>query len=279
MKTIYTSLPIYDRIEKQAFRRGLAGGGNTPYPITCPLHRLPSFQWLDYGDGCASIDTVELIDFSGISTNITALFTLPDMINQYTSGVNIYFSYNGNTLLANMTEGLYYLKITMDNAEIYYSDWFRVTCVFGDDTGNPPAATYSEKYLIFNFSNTCNLGNFLYSEGFTQTIWLESEPMESTFPMDDKGVENGEGRFIRTFARQTKKYTVKTKTLPDFMVDIFNRMKLHDNITLTDRVGDTNSVYNLEVDHDWQGDDRCYAIITLTFDYDESIVIGGCCGI
>ena len=136
---------------------------------------------------------------------------------------------------------------------------------------------YSDKYLQIDFSNTCDLGNILYSEGFTQTAWIESEPMEMTFPQEDKGIENGEGQFIRTFARQTKKYLVKTKDLPDYMVEVFNRMRLHDTVEITDLVGDTNDVYNLEVEHEWLWDDRYYAKIELTFDYDETFVIGGCC--
>jgi hypothetical protein len=152
-----------------------------------------------------------------------------------------------------------------------------VTCVFGDDSGNPPTATYSEKYLIINFWNVCDLGNILYQDDFKQTIWIESETMEPSFPMEEKGVENGEGMFIRTFARQVKKYTVKTKELPDFMVDVFHRMKLHDTITLTDLVGDTNTVFNLEVEHEWLWEDKYYAQITLTLDYNEAIVSAGCC--
>lgn len=279
MKTIFATLPIYDRVAKQCFERGRKGITEArPVPIICPLHRLPSFQWLDNGDGAASVDTVELVDTAGTATDITAKFTLPGMIPYTATATDAYFAYSGDTLLSNMDEGIYYLQITMDNAEVYYSDWFQVTCVFGDDSGNPPTATYSEKYLIINFSNSCSIGNIFYPEGFTQTIWFESDTMEPSFPLEERGAENGEGRFIRTFASQTKKYIVKTLTMPDFMVEIFNRLKLHDTITMTDLVGDTNTVYNLEVEHEWLDNDRYYVKLELTFDYDERVVIGGCCG-
>lgn len=277
MKTIYTSLPFYDKLVKQSLERA-SRVVKTPYPIICPLHRLPSFEWLDNGDGAASVSKVELIEMDNTSTDITALFTLPAMISRVATATDAYFKYSGDTLLANMDEGIYYVKITMDNAKIYYSDWIHVTCVFGSDSGNPPTATYSTKYLIINYSNSCSIGNVFYPTGFSQTIWFESEPLESTYPIEEKGVENGEGRFIRTFARQTKKYITRTKIMPEFMVEVFNRLKLHDTVTLTDLVGDTNTVFNLEVDHEWIGDDKYYAKIELTFDYDESIVIGGCCG-
>jgi len=277
MKTIYTVLPIYDRVIKQCYERGRAGiSAAQPVPVICPLHRLPSFQWLDNGDGATSVTRVDTIELNGTTTNITGKFTLPGMIFRTATATDAYFTYSGDTLLSNLTEGIYYLKITMDNAKIYYSDWVHPTCVFSD-SGLPPTATYSTKYLIINFSNSCSIGNTFYPVGFTQTIWFESDTLENTYPMEEKGVENGEGRFIRTFARQMKKYTAKTKAMPDFMVDVFNRLKLHDAVTLTDLVGDTNTVFNLEVEHEWQGDDKFYARIDLTFDYDESIVIGGCC--
>ena len=136
---------------------------------------------------------------------------------------------------------------------------------------------YSEKYIIINFSNLCDLGDILYHTGFTQTIWIVTEPMENAFPQEEEGLNNGEGRFVRTFARQVKKYLMRTNLLPDYMVEVFNRMKLHDTIAITSLVGDINTVYNLEVEHEWFDTDKYYAKIDLTFDYDESFVIAGCC--
>lgn len=200
-------------------------------------------------------------------TSLPSLITLTDS----------YFQYNGETLSELLPTGNYYLKITTKNGLIYYSEWFLVTCVFGSDTGLPPTTTYSEKYLILNFHNNCDLGDILYHDGFTQTLWFESETMEPAFPTEEEGQKNGEGRFARTFARQTKKYLARTKEMPDFMVDVFNRMKLHDTIQLIDLVGDTHNVYNLEVEHEWLFEDKYYAKIDLTFDYDETVVVSGCC--
>jgi hypothetical protein len=136
---------------------------------------------------------------------------------------------------------------------------------------------YSTKYLIIDYYNECDLGDILYHHGFTQTLWFESEPMEQSYPLEDKGVENGEGRFVRVFARQVKKYLCRTNAMPDYMVEVFHRMKLHDVITLTNLFGDTNTLYNLEVDNEWLFTDKYYASMNLTFDFDEAFVIGGCC--
>jgi len=136
---------------------------------------------------------------------------------------------------------------------------------------------YSEKYLTIDYSNTCDLGDILYSEGLTQTVWFESETMEPSFPQEEQGVNNGEERFVRSFARQTKKYLARTKDMPDFMAEVFHRMKLHDSIEMIDLVGNENTVYNLEVDHEWLFEDKYLVRIDLTFDYDEAFVIAGCC--
>jgi hypothetical protein len=407
MKTIYTTLPIYDKLAKQAYERAKHAGMDKPIPIACPKHRLPSFQWKDDGDGATSVSKIELVSqefdttredpfygrtgdvlfsswashpfdtsyiengiyFHGVNVGVggwgvvSPVFnlTIGDEVRIYgsvtgaaggypfasihptipydlalkiggislTNGIvdvsltasatgatyiqiaglgpidltittvtitktkNIkditadfpvlpglsddYFTYFGTTLLRLMTAGVYYLIITTNNAKIYYSEYFLVDCVYGADTGLPPSATYSEIYLIINFSNACNLGDIYYEGGLTQTLWFKSEPMEASFPQEEEGAKNGEGQFVRTFARQVKKYLVRTGTMPDYMVDVFNRMKLHDTIELTDLVGDTNDVYNLEVEHEWLNTDKYYAKIELTFDYDETVVILASC--
>lgn len=275
METIITTLPIYDKVEKQCYQRAelnasTESAGHGIIPITCPRERLPSFQWLDGTDGATSITKIELIGTSGAATDITAshFTTCPKPATHAITG-DVYFQYKGNALDADLPCGLYYLKLTTNNAKVYYSEWMNITEVY-DKT------TYSSKYLIITFYNNYDLGNILYHDSFTQAIWLEAETMEPSFPLKEEGQENGEGRFVRTFARQVKKYAVTSKQMPDYMVDVFNRLKLHSSITLTDLVGDTNTVYNLEVEHEWLFEDKYYARVDLTFDYDEVALVSGC---
>jgi hypothetical protein len=385
MKTIYTTLPIYNLLSKQCYERSKHAGMNVPVPIVCPRFRLPSFQWLDGTDGANHVDTIEIISNLGATVNITTYFvTLPV---SYVIGSDVYFMYNGDTLNYLMATGIYYLKITMNTGHIYYSEWFQVDCVYDNLITNPmltnnydtcihngtalttvvngalPAdlesdyfnviigetitvilfftytagvyptiklatsggATvsnivtltsgglkvmtfvstvtdsvvlrfdtttstsyhtseilvlrdYSDTYLTLNFYNSCNLGDIIYEDGFDQALWFKSEPMEQAYPQEEEGVKNGEGRFVRTFARQVKKYIARTNQMPDYMVDVFNRLKLHSDVELIDLVGDVNDVYNLEVEHEWLYDDKYYAKIDLTFDYDEAVVMAGCCG-
>lgn len=258
MKTIYTTLPIYDNIEKQTYRRSKQAVNDWICHILCPVDELPSFQWLD--NTATVITAVELFDQDGSSVDITA--DLPALPVLVPLTVDSYFVYYGGVLSTSMACGLHYLKITTD-AGVYYSDWFSAEDV--------------TDCLKIDFYNDCDLGNILYQTGFTQKAWLRSEAMETLFPIEEEGVKNGEGVFIRTFARQVKKYVVRVANMPDYMVDVFHRMKLHDTVLMTDLVGDLNEMLNLEVDHEWLYDDKYYARIELTFDYDEAFTIGGCC--
>ena len=300
-----------------------------------------------------------------------------------------FFIYDGHTLGRLLPSGLYYLKMTTINGYIYYSDWFRVDCIYPNlltgfdpiyityniftvvdlavtQASEDPAAAadaqsyavdvikgerfrvifnftfnsgeypefyivesgvgirsnvvviadglndfiltatqtgtfrfmfnqsgtgvadwstteilifreYSTKYLTLNFTNSCDLGESIYHDDFTQTLWFESESMETSFPQEEEGQKNNDGKFFRTFVRQVKKYVARTKMMPDFMVDVFNRMKLHNSVELIDLVGDVHDVYNIEVEHEWLFDDKYYAKVDLTFDYDETVLSSGCC--
>jgi hypothetical protein len=261
MKTIYTTLPIYDSTAKQYYERSKHNVPDKIVAIHCPANELPSFQWKDDGDGCASVTNIDLVDMDGNELDILSNFAALPTLFALTSGN--YFIYEGGTLAAPLECGTYYLKISMDNAIPYYSEWFIVDSV--DD------------YLQIDFYNTCDLYNIVYQNGFRQSMWFKSEPMEEIYPVESEGFKNGEGTFIKTFTRQTKTYQLKTFEMPGYMVDVFNRMKLHLSITITDLVGDTNTIYNLTVEHEWLWDANYYALITLTFDYDETAVITGCC--
>ena len=136
---------------------------------------------------------------------------------------------------------------------------------------------YSEKYLKFAFEHSCDLGSITYDDGFTQVLYLETETMEPTFPYTEKGQENGYGQFVPTFQRQDKLYLIRTGLIPQFIVDVLHRLKLHDTITLTDLVGDVWTVKEIDTDHEWQFQDKYYAVATITVNLDEGIVVTGCC--
>lgn len=173
MKTVITTLPIYKALQDQCYERGLANGAETRAFIYCPKHRLPSFQWLDDGDGCASVTSVYLTD-GETSTDITSYFpSLASNIGLITSASgDDYFIYNGTTLNYALPEGAWYLKITMDTNHIYYSEWFMVQCVY---------CNFAERFTNNNF-NTFTVSNTTISSAIeTTTGYADSYPYRSVY--------------------------------------------------------------------------------------------------
>ncbi len=384
MKTVITTLPIYKALRDQCYERGKANGCPTFAPIQTPKHRLPSFQWMDDGDGATQVASIYLVDIAGILTDITSYFiALPTL---YTSDAgDEYFIYNGDTLNYALPNGHYYLKIIMDTNHVYYSDWFTVDCVYchfaeqfvnnsfdiftvdgttvssGIDAG---AGAYADStpyqtvylgqqisvilyltsagattpsfsvvsasagvisnvatsvnglneltltttaaaedafirmqcsatcmfstseilvhtqfacgFVTLSFSNCCNLGDLLYEDDFYQTLWILSDNIEQTFPYAERGQENGEGRFIPTFRRQDKNYIIRLAIVPQFLVDVLYRLKMHDVITYIDQVGDAYNVESVDIEHEWIAD-KYYASVSIILDLGEGVNAWGCC--
>jgi len=136
---------------------------------------------------------------------------------------------------------------------------------------------YACGYVTLSFSNCCNLGDLLYEDGFHQTLWLKSDNIEESFPYTEKGLENGDGKFIPTWRRQEKTYTIKTGLISQYMVDVLHRLKMHDVMTFVDQVGDAFNVESVDVEHEWFGNDKYYATASITLDLGEAVTMMGCC--
>lgn len=137
--------------------------------------------------------------------------------------------------------------------------------------------SYSTKYISLHFTHECNLGDILYEDNLEQTLYLETEPMEPSFPYVEKGQENGFGVFVPTWQRQDKVYIMRTLLVAQFIVDVLHRLKLHDTIELTDLVGDEWTVITIDTEHEWQFDDKYYAMATISVSLGEAIVVTACC--
>lgn len=137
MKTIYTTLPIFKALKDQCFQRGKVNGAVSFTPVYTPKHRLPSFMWKDDGDGATVVNAIYLVDANLTETNITTTHFTGILPALYTTVAgDDYFIYNGETLNRSLPQGDYYLKIAMDSGHVYYSDWFRVDCVYCNFASN-----------------------------------------------------------------------------------------------------------------------------------------------
>lgn len=134
------------------------------------------------------------------------------------------------------------------------------------------------KYLKFEYWNTCDLGNIYYQGGQKFMFYLDADVGEPLHEDVEEGQENGDGDFIPTYRRQIKRYRIRTGLIPDFLIDAIQRMKLHDNIELTFKSGEVEQIYNVDVEPEWQFEKYAWqGTVTMTFDMNESITVGACC--
>jgi len=134
------------------------------------------------------------------------------------------------------------------------------------------------KYLKFEYWNTCDLGNIYYQGGQHFIFYLDADVGEPIHEEVEEGQENGDGDFIPTYRRQMKRYRIRTGLIPDYLIDAIQRMKLHDHIELTFKSGEVEQIYNIDVEPEWQFEKYAWqGTVTLTFDMDESITVGACC--
>ena len=134
------------------------------------------------------------------------------------------------------------------------------------------------KYLKFEYWNTCDLGNIYYQGGQHFIFYLDADVGEPIHEEVEEGQENGDGDFIPTYRRQMKRYRIRTGLIPDYLIDAIQRMKLHDTIELTFKSGEVEQIYNVDCEPEWQFEKYAWqGTVTLTFDMDESITVGACC--
>lgn len=210
-------------------------------------------------------ETINVIFFLTINSGEIPSMVFQDGVNYLSTAMTLTEGLNNitRTMLEN-SDGAF-LDITNANASN-----FQVSEVL-------VIRSYSEKYVRIDFDNSCDIAGIYYEGGLTQTLWLESETLEPTFPYTEKGVENGLGRFVPSYQRQDKIWLLRTKLIPQFIVDVLYRLKLHDDIDLIDTVGNEYAVKHVDVEHDWQFDDKYYALAQVSLDFDEYGLVTGCC--
>ena len=133
--------------------------------------------------------------------------------------------------------------------------------------------------IKFEFWSDCSLGPIYYGSDQHFIIYLEGAITETFFEESEELHTDNNGMNIPSKRRQIKKYKIVTQEQPEFMIDAFYRMKLNDYIQVKWDNGETDYIYNLQVEHDWYEQSKELAIITLTFDMDEKLVTGGCCDV
>lgn len=107
-------------------------------------------------------------------------------------------------------------------------------------------------------------------------FWIDAvfaEPEETVF---EEGEEDGEKNFYPTFQKSTKTYNLETSLVPESVIDAITRMKYFDTKTITLPDGTVYNMNNVKTAVNYPFSEKCYGIVTITFDINEVIVLTGC---
>ena len=129
---------------------------------------------------------------------------------------------------------------------------------------------YSATHIKINFDNTKDLGDILYQDGFSQTLWLPTQLAPPQSEQIDIGEEKN-GIFIAEKIVNKFKFKIFT-TMGRELYRAVVRIPLHDDIDIIDEVGNTYSpaVGNIWVNAlNWPGFD--YVQVEILFNDNNEI--------
>jgi len=99
------------------------------------------------------------------------------------------------------------------------------------------------------------------------------EPVETAL---EEGEEDGYKNFTPTFQKSTKTYTAETGLMGENSIDAVHRMKYYDDKWITLQTGEVVEMLNVKTSVEYPFDNKCFGIVRIEFDIDETIVITGC---
>lgn len=253
MKTIYGSLPFYDSLIKQDRSRV-----NAAIPIHCPQTQLPPFL-VQVGTSIATITSIKLINCSGGETDLVSYFnTFPSVAQATATAMGYYIQHIATALTTSLPLGSHYVKITKPDVT-YYSDWIHISKMV-----NPLM-----KFCKIQFSNTYNLGDINFEDGYKQVVWLEAILNNPMHEMVNTGEEKN-GVFIPEKIISKYIYTI-IAYVSRGLYRCLMRLSQHDTIIITDEVGNTYtpSAGNIIVEPpEWTYFDTCK--VTIKFNDGEN---------
>jgi len=215
---------FYDDKEKQNRYYPYVHGNITTWRLSTPTTLLPSFQ-IQVATGKVIGDvTVYLVDLDDAETDITAYFDITG--NDATLYIQDfddfeYLIYNASKALeTSIGKGTWYLKIDVDSV-LYYSEVF---CVV-DTSG----------YLSIEYYNSSDVDSIDYTNGdyeqYTNKLLINTKLTKAEYEYEEEGTENGDGEFLPTFMKRTKRYKFVFYA-PEYILDAITLIPMHSSVTV-----------------------------------------------
>ena len=174
MKTLFTTLPVYNKLEKQCFERGKASGHTRPVPVITPQWRLPSMEWNVEDDDPGVLCSIRLIDMEGTETEL-----LLDWFQVGARQVNLTWAAMTNAGYDTFASADGYsftiTKTTAPDVDYVFSDDFAVTdreaYLLYVNTSGYTSGTLPQAYIVDNAGNIISevvrVGSGIPYPGFT----------------------------------------------------------------------------------------------------------------
>jgi len=220
---------IYDDKSKQNRYYPYVHGNITTWRLSTPTTILPSFQVSIASGKTISDVTVYLMDLDDSATDITAKFDITGTdatlyVKDFTSFE--YLIYNASKNLESaIGKGSYYLKIDVDSV-LYYSEVFHVV----DTTG----------YLSVEYYNSSDIDSIDYTNGdyaqFSNKLLVNTKLNKAEYEFEEEGTEDGDGEFLPTFMKRTKKQRFVFYA-PEYILDAITLIPMHSTVTVTTNLG------------------------------------------
>lgn len=252
----FTTLAWHSKLEEQAHRRSYAYG--CVYPLVCGVNKVPPFQivrehsvltqWRAYlvADDGSEKDITQPLEVVGAAFDIGTDYDV--------------LVYNGSELLlaGAVPEGQYYLHVTDEEGNEWFSDIFAATA----DIDN---------YMLIEWWDGHNFdfdGGRIVYDNFKNKLYVKSELGKPEYTYEEEGEER-DGIFYPSKQLSTKTYRFSFLA-SEAVCDALRFARLSENIYITDSFGNRYRADSFLMTPEWQEQgDLASVVVEFT---SESIV-------
>lgn len=186
--------------------------------------------------------TVKLFDMNGNVTNVAS----PDVRTVTVDGIDYVYP-APTTLGVPIPSGRYYMQVTDNEGDSYFSEWFNIT-------------SCPEKLLLVEWSDNCTVLGIPYGEmkflplpgtnklrTFTWYMYLDT-PITPGVAETEKTEEDGGNSRAQRISTLTKVKNTLSDVFAPHVIECFHAMMHHSSLNITRNVGGTDYTWPAEVD-------------------------------
>lgn len=257
-------IPFYSSLEEQDFRKWYAYGNVFPLPVS-RNHLVPFFAIVP-----SDVTSVYKVELFKLCCNNDAYIQEGDYNLDYSLDFKIYFNgdeqywedlfydaglrvasvgnykvvaFIPNSVNLNIAQGIYFLKLTLDDGSIIYSDAFK--CVTDAELSRLTTIEWSCREDL-SYSG----GIIPYeSLGFYNRVYLDTDIGMPQYEFEEEGQERL-GYFFPIKQISYKKFNFSFYA-PEYLCDAMRLIRLSDNILITDTLNREYSATQFLLEVDW----------------------------